>query len=218
LPASGRPTELLTVLPHDRGCRLQLNADATTVIDIGALGTYSSDDVFGRRRPQGPDSSRQKHSPPARFTDFRRPCIDPRKRSWAGRRAAEAIVISICIGGTTINPAKLLAALAALGLWACPVGARTCAPASHIGETATVCGVVASAKFEANVPSRPTYWISGSRIRMRFLPRLYMEIIGPSSALPKLRSGGKRICVTGQISDYRGKPEIVLTDPSQLAQ
>jgi DNA/RNA endonuclease YhcR with UshA esterase domain len=45
-----------------------------------------------------------------------------------------------------------------------------------------------------------------------------MEIIGPSSALPKLRSGGKRICVTGQISDYRGKPEIVLTDPSQLAQ
>jgi micrococcal nuclease len=29
---------------------------------------------------------------------------------------------------------------------------------------------------------------------------------------------GKRICVTGKISDYHGKPEIVLTDPSQLTQ
>ena len=28
---------------------------------------------------------------------------------------------------------------------------------------------------------------------------------------------GKRICVTGKISDYHGKPEIVLTDPRQLA-
>jgi Abortive infection alpha len=29
---------------------------------------------------------------------------------------------------------------------------------------------------------------------------------------------GKRICVTGKISDYQGKPEIVLTEPSQLSQ
>ena len=26
------------------------------------------------------------------------------------------------------------------------------------------------------------------------------------------------VCVTGQISDYHGKPEIVLTDPSQVSQ
>jgi DNA/RNA endonuclease YhcR with UshA esterase domain len=35
---------------------------------------------------------------------------------------------------------------------------------------------------------------------------------------PETLLRGKRICVTGQISDYRGKPEIVLTDPSQLTQ
>ena len=29
---------------------------------------------------------------------------------------------------------------------------------------------------------------------------------------------GKRICVRGKISDYQGKAEIVLTDPSQLIQ
>jgi DNA/RNA endonuclease YhcR with UshA esterase domain len=29
---------------------------------------------------------------------------------------------------------------------------------------------------------------------------------------------GKRVCVTGQIRDYRGKPEIILNDPGQLGE
>ena len=35
---------------------------------------------------------------------------------------------------------------------------------------------------------------------------------------PETSLRGKRICVTGEISDYQGKPEIVLTEPSQLTQ
>ena len=35
---------------------------------------------------------------------------------------------------------------------------------------------------------------------------------------PETSLDGKRICVTGPISYYHGKPEIVLTDPSQLSQ
>jgi DNA/RNA endonuclease YhcR with UshA esterase domain len=35
---------------------------------------------------------------------------------------------------------------------------------------------------------------------------------------PETALRGKRTCVTGQVSDYRGKPEIVITDPSQLSQ
>jgi hypothetical protein len=35
---------------------------------------------------------------------------------------------------------------------------------------------------------------------------------------PETSLHGKRICVTGQISDYHGKPEIVITDPNQLTQ
>jgi hypothetical protein len=36
---------------------------------------------------------------------------------------------------------------------------------------------------------------------------------------PETSLRGKRICVTtGTISDYRGRTEIVLTDPSQLSQ
>jgi hypothetical protein len=31
-------------------------------------------------------------------------------------------------------------------------------------------------------------------------------------------SPGKQICVTGPITDYQGKPEIILKDPSRLSQ
>jgi DNA/RNA endonuclease YhcR with UshA esterase domain len=36
--------------------------------------------------------------------------------------------------------------------------------------------------------------------------------------MPETSLRGKRVCVTGQIRDYRGKPEIILNDPSQLTQ
>jgi hypothetical protein len=47
LPASGPPTELLTVLPHDRGCRLQPNTHTATLVDKSAFGGYASNDIFG---------------------------------------------------------------------------------------------------------------------------------------------------------------------------
>jgi hypothetical protein len=38
---------LLSVLPHDRGCRLEPYADAATLIDIGALDGNAPDNIFG---------------------------------------------------------------------------------------------------------------------------------------------------------------------------
>jgi hypothetical protein len=35
---------------------------------------------------------------------------------------------------------------------------------------------------------------------------------------PEMTLRGKRICVTGQVRNYRGKPEIVVSDPSQLTE
>jgi hypothetical protein len=29
---------------------------------------------------------------------------------------------------------------------------------------------------------------------------------------------GKKVCITGQIIDYKGKPEIVITDPEQIKE
>ena len=56
-------------------------------------------------------------------------------------------------------PTRLLTAAAVVGLWATSAGAADVRPEDavrHIGESATVCGAVASAKFEANARSKPT--------------------------------------------------------------
>ena len=90
-----------------------------------------------------------------------------------------------------MNPTRLLAASAAVGLWTYSAIAADLRPkdaASHIGETTTVCGVVASAQFEAHARSQPTLLDLGKYTRIPFSPRSYTEIIGPSSALPKPRS------------------------------
>src|SRR5438552_15511680 len=59
-----------------------------------------------------------------------------------------------------MSPTRLLVASPIFGLWAFSTMAAPLSPedaASHIGETATVCGVVASAKYEANAKSQPTH-------------------------------------------------------------
>ena len=120
-----------------------------------------------------------------------------------------------------MNPARLLTASAVVGLWGTSVGAADLRPEDavrHIGETATVCGVVASAKFEAHVRSQPTLLDLGKSYPHAIFTAVIYGDNRPKFGAPETALRGKRICVTGQISDYRGKPEIVLTDPSQLSQ
>jgi hypothetical protein len=120
-----------------------------------------------------------------------------------------------------MNPARLLAALAAVGLWAYSANAarlRPEGPVSHIGEMATVCGVVASAKFETHARSQPTLWDLGKSYPHAIFTAVIYGDNRPKFGTPETSLRGKRICVTGQISDYYAKPEIVLTDPSQLTQ
>jgi len=38
---------LFSILPDDRGCRLQPNAHTAALVDKGALGGYAPDDIFG---------------------------------------------------------------------------------------------------------------------------------------------------------------------------
>ena len=39
----------------------------------------------------------------------------------------------------------------------------------------------------------------------------------PKFGTPENGLAGKQVCVTGKIEMFRGKPQIVLTDPKQLA-
>jgi DNA/RNA endonuclease YhcR with UshA esterase domain len=115
----------------------------------------------------------------------------------------------------------LLAASAAVGLSVYSANAADLRPedaSSHIGETATVCGVVASAIYEVKAKSQPTLLNLGKAYpNATFTAVIYGEHRAKFET-PETSLRGKRICVTGSISDYHGKPEIVLTDPSQLTQ
>jgi hypothetical protein len=67
-----------------------------------------------------------------------------------------------------MNTARLLAVGATVGLWAYSADAADLRPedaTSHIGETATVCGVVASAEYEADAQSQPTLLDLGMGLR-----------------------------------------------------
>ena len=120
-----------------------------------------------------------------------------------------------------MNQEKLLTASAVVGLWGTSVGAADLRPEDavrHIGETATVCGVVASAMFEADVQDKPTLLDLGEPSPHAIFTAVIYGDNRSKFGTPETSLRGKRICVTGQISDYRGKPEIVLTDPSRLTQ
>jgi hypothetical protein len=119
------------------------------------------------------------------------------------------------------SPMKLLAASAVFGSWAFSAMAAPLSPenaAGHIGETATVCGLVASAEYEPNERSQPTLLDLGKPYPAAIFTAVIYGDNRQKFGTPETSLRGKRICVTGQISDYQGKPGIVLTEPSQLTQ
>jgi micrococcal nuclease len=85
----------------------------------------------------------------------------------------------------------------------------------HIGETATVCGRVADTLYQ-ETGSHVTFLNFDkpypSHTFTAFLPAENRSKFGT----PEKDYKDKDICVTGKIENYRGKPEIVLTDPQQI--
>jgi DNA/RNA endonuclease YhcR with UshA esterase domain len=120
-----------------------------------------------------------------------------------------------------MSAVKLFAASIVFALWAFSTNAATLAPgdaANRVGETATVCGTVASAKFAAGSRAQPTFL----DLEKPYPNAPFTAVIFGSDrakfGTPETSLRGRRVCVTGQIRDYRGQPEIILNDPSQIIQ
>lgn len=88
--------------------------------------------------------------------------------------------------------------------------------ADHIGQEATVCGEVTSAKFSSHRKRKPTFIDFGPpHPNQQFTALIWGEYRDKFDyELEGLY--GKTICVSGTISEHKGKPEIKVSDPSQI--
>jgi|SRR5208282_306230 len=114
-----------------------------------------------------------------------------------------------------------VAIAAVLLVWPASADAASVSPkeaAGLVGETATVCGVVASAKYAADLRLQPTYL----NLDKPYPDQLFTVVIFGEDrtkfGTPETSLRGQRICVTGVIRVFREQPEIVLKDPSQLTE
>lgn len=90
--------------------------------------------------------------------------------------------------------------------------------ARHVGETRTVCGEVASARYLADRRGRPTFLNLG-----RAFPEQPFTVViwGSDRAAfgrPEERLAGRQVCVSGMIELYRDVPQIVVRTPAQLRE
>jgi micrococcal nuclease len=115
---------------------------------------------------------------------------------------------------------KLAAILVAAVLWAALGHAQNSISAAeaknHVGETATVCGEVVSTHYALRSRGSPTF----INLDKPYPNQIFTIVIWGSDRSkfgdPEQTYRGKRICATGKITDYRGVPEIIANDPSQI--
>jgi hypothetical protein len=85
----------------------------------------------------------------------------------------------------------------------------------HVGKQASVCGVVASANFANRSRGRPTFL----NLDKAYPDHIFTAVIWgddrPKFGTPETLKG-RRVCVSGLVESYQGKPQVVLRDASQL--
>lgn len=90
---------------------------------------------------------------------------------------------------------------------------------TNVGRTATVWGVVASANYAVGTRANPTFLTVANSDQSGPDRALTAVIFGHDRAkfgTPETTLSGRQICVTGHISFFRGRPEMILSTPRQV--
>lgn len=115
----------------------------------------------------------------------------------------------------------LALSLTALGWPTAYVRADPLAPldaASHIGEVATICGLVASTNYIPQATGAPTFLDFGSAYPKATFTALILGRDRARFGTPEATLKGKQVCVTGEIQVHGGRAQVVLTRPDQLSE
>ena len=86
----------------------------------------------------------------------------------------------------------------------------------YIGKKITICGQVSGSYYSYKTKGKPTFLDMGGKY-----PASTFTVLIWSNYLNKFKYDlkeldGKNICVTGFIKEYKGKPEVVVSDPNQI--
>ena len=116
------------------------------------------------------------------------------------------------------NELLAIACLAIAGAASAQATLNPADAAGHVGQQATICGLVASAKYSPRSKGAPTFL----NLDKPYPDQIFTVLIWGSARTkftsPPESLQGTNICVTGQISSFRGAPEIVVNQPSQISR
>jgi len=87
---------------------------------------------------------------------------------------------------------------------------------NHLGENATVCGVVVSTKYLESKGRSPTLLNLDKPYPQQPFTIVIWGADRAKFGKPEESYANKRVCVTGTITEFRGTPEIVAKDPAQI--
>lgn len=88
----------------------------------------------------------------------------------------------------------------------------------HIGEHATVCGTVESAKFLHSTAGQPTFLNFGAPFPRHKFTVVIWGRHRKKFGRPERDLLGKQVCATGRIRDYRGRAEMEVASPDMIRQ
>jgi hypothetical protein len=88
--------------------------------------------------------------------------------------------------------------------------------AAHIGEQATVTGLVLSADYRPANEDSPTFLDFGAPYPTPVFIALIWGKDRAKFGAPEQTYNGQRVSVTGKITVYHDKPAIIVTDPTQI--
>jgi hypothetical protein len=87
---------------------------------------------------------------------------------------------------------------------------------TRVGESATVCGIVASAKYAAKSKGAPTFLNLGKPYPQHVFTAIVWGRWRSRFPYPPEELEGRSVCITGTITVHRGVAEIEVHNPLQI--
>jgi hypothetical protein len=89
--------------------------------------------------------------------------------------------------------------------------------AKHVGETVKVCGKIYGGRFFETSNNCPTLLNMGAAYPASPITiMITLDVRNKLGYVPEQQLKEKNICVSGKVELFKGKPEIIVTDASQI--